>query len=209
MFIIFLLCLILLSLKSNFELNLVMLSIENSNLSVDDIYFFLDNPHAVKLNSLLRKKIILSYERAQKIAKNTKPVYGINTGFGPLCTNRITSKETKSLQRNLLLSHSVGVGDPINPELARIMLLCKIKSLSMGFSGVSIELIERLIYFFQNNLTPHVPEKGSVGASGDLAPLAHLFLPLIGEGFFWDGEEKVESKKILKKHKLKPLDLNA
>lgn len=209
MFIISLLCLILLSLKSNFELNLVMLSIENSNLSVDDIYFFLENPHAVKLNSLLRKKIILSYERAQKIVKNTKPVYGINTGFGPLCTKRITSKETKSLQRNLLLSHSVGVGDPINPELARIMLLCKIKSLSMGFSGVSIDLIERLIYFFQNNLTPHVPEKGSVGASGDLAPLAHLFLPVIGEGFFWDGEEKVESKKILKKHKLKPLDLNA
>ena len=87
-----------------------MLSIENSNLSVDDIYFFLENPHAVKLNSLLRKKIILSYERSQKIAKNTKPVYGINTGVGPLCTKRITSKETKSLQRNLLLSHSVGVG---------------------------------------------------------------------------------------------------
>ncbi|MBT4324937.1 MAG: histidine ammonia-lyase [Cryomorphaceae bacterium] len=186
-----------------------MLSIENSNLSVDDIYFFLDNPHEVKLNTVLRKKIILSYERSQKIAKNSSPVYGINTGFGPLCTKRISSDDTKILQRNLLLSHSVGVGDPIDPELSRIMLLCKIISLSKGFSGVSIELLERLIYFFQNNLTPYVPEKGSVGASGDLAPLAHLFLPVIGEGFFWNGEEKVESQIILKKHKLKSLDLNA
>jgi histidine ammonia-lyase len=89
------------------------------------------------------------------------------------------------------------------------MLLCKIKSLSRGFSGISLDLLDRLIYFLQHNLTPVVPEKGSVGASGDLAPLAHLFLPVIGEGFFWNGNEKIKSKTVLKQHKLKPLDLNA
>lgn len=186
-----------------------MSRIENSNLSLKDIYFLLENPEKIKLNDSLKTKINQSFNRAQKMAKDPKPIYGINTGVGPLCTTKISPEETKSLQRNLLLSHSVGVGNPISPELSRIMLLCKIKSLSRGFSGISLDLLDRLIYFLQHNLTPIVPEKGSVGASGDLAPLAHLFLPVIGEGFFWNGNEKIKSKTVLKQHKLKPLDLNA
>ena len=186
-----------------------MSRIENSNLSLKDIYFLLENPEKIKLNDSLKTKINQSFNRAQKMAKDPKPIYGINTGVGPLCTKKISPEETKSLQRNLLLSHSVGVGNPISPELSRIMLLCKIKSLSRGFSGISLGLLDRLIYFLQHNLTPVVPEKGSVGASGDLAPLAHLFLPVIGEGFFWNGNEKIKSKTVLKQHKLKPLDLNA
>ena len=186
-----------------------MSRIENSNLSLNDIYFLLENPEEIKLNDSLKTKINQSFNRTQKMAKDPKPIYGINTGVGPLCTKKISPEDTKSLQRNLLLSHSVGVGNPISPELSRIMLLCKIKSLSRGFSGISLDLLDRLIYFLQHNLTPVVPEKGSVGASGDLAPLAHLFLPVIGEGFFWNGNEKVKSKTVLKQHKLKPLVLNA
>ena len=186
-----------------------MSRIENSNLSLKDIYFLLENPEEIKLNDSLKTKINQSFNRTQKMAKDPKPFYGINTGVGPLCTKKISPEDTKSLQRNLLLSHSVGVGNPISPELSRIMLLCKIKSLSRGFSGISLDLLDRLIYFLQHNLTPVVPEKGSVGASGDLAPLAHLFLPVIGEGFFWNGNEKVKSKTVLKQHKLKPLVLNA
>jgi len=186
-----------------------MSRIENSNLSLKDIYFLLENPEEIKLNDSLKTKINQSFNRTQKMAKDPKPIYGINTGVGPLCTKKISREDTKSLQRNLLLSHSVGVGNPISPELSRIMLLCKIKSLSRGFSGISLDLLDRLIYFLQHNLTPVVPEKGSVGASGDLAPLAHLFLPVIGEGFFWNGNEKIKSKTVLKQHKLKPLDLNA
>jgi len=186
-----------------------MSRIENSNLSLKDIYFLLENPEEIKLNDSLKTKINQSFNRVQKMAKEPKPIYGINTGVGPLCTKKISPEDTKSLQRNLLLSHSVGVGNPISQELSRIMLLCKIKSLSRGFSGISLDLLDRLIYFLQHNLTPVVPEKGSVGASGDLAPLAHLFLPVIGEGFFWNGNEKIKSKTVLKQHKLKPLDLNA
>ena len=186
-----------------------MPKIENPNISLNDIYFLLENLDKIKLNDSAKRKITQSYNRAQKMAKDPKPIYGINTGVGPLCKKKISPEDTKSLQRNLLLSHSVGVGNPISPELSRIMLLCKIKSLSRGFSGISLDLLDRLIYFLQHNLTPVVPEKGSVGASGDLAPLAHLFLPVIGEGFFWNGNEKIKSKTVLKQHKLKPLDLNA
>jgi histidine ammonia-lyase len=186
-----------------------MSRIENSNLSLKDIYFLLENPEEIKLNDSLKKKINLSYDRTQKMAMDQKPIYGVNTGVGPLCTKRISPEDTKSLQQNLLLSHAVGVGNPISSELSRIMLLCKITSLSRGFSGISLDLLDRLIYFSQHNLIPIVPEKGSVGASGDLAPLAHLFLPVIGEGFFWNGNEKVKSKIVLEQHKLKPLVLKA
>ena len=176
---------------------------KNNNISIKDIFFILENPSELKLNSSTKKEINKSYERVQKIAKNEKAVYGINTGFGPLCTKKVSSKETKSLQEKLLLSHSVGLGNPISPELSKLMLICKTKSLSKGFSGIRLKVLDRIIYFLQNNLTPLVPEKGSVGASGDLAPLAHLFLPLIGEGFFWDGIKKIDTTKVLKKHNLK------
>jgi histidine ammonia-lyase len=169
----------------------------------------LENPDEIKFNNFTKKRIIRSYERVQKMAGSEKAIYGINTGFGPLCTTKVSPKETKALQENLLLSHSVGVGNPIDPELSKLMLICKIQSLSHGYSGIRLEVLDRLIYFVKNNLTPLVPEKGSVGASGDLAPLAHLFLPLIGSGFFWDGKEKVKAITVLKNHKLEPFNLHA
>ena len=134
-----------------------MSRIENSNLSLKDIYFLLENPEEIKLNDSLKTKINQSFNRTQKMAKDPKPIYGINTGVGPLCTKKISPEDTKSLQRNLLLSHSVGVGNPISPELSRIMLLCKIKSLSRGFSGISLDLLDRLIYFLQHNLNYFCP----------------------------------------------------
>ena len=182
---------------------------ENNNISIKDICFLLENPDEIKFNNFTKKRIIRSYERVQKMAGSEKAIYGINTGFGPLCTTKVSPKETKALQENLLLSHSVGVGNPIDPELSKLMLICKIQSLSHGYSGIRLEVLDRLIYFVKNNLTPLVPEKGSVGASGDLAPLAHLFLPLIGSGFFWDGKEKVKAITVLKNHKLEPFNLHA
>ena len=182
---------------------------ENNNISIKDICFLLENPDEIKFNNFTKKRIIRSYERVQKMAGSEKAIYGINTGFGPLCTTKVSAKETKALQENLLLSHSVGVGNPIDPELSKLMLICKIQSLSHGYSGIRLEVLDRLIYFVKNNLTPLVPEKGSVGASGDLAPLAHLFLPLIGSGFFWDGKEKVKAITVLKNHKLEPFNLHA
>ena len=155
------------------------------------------------------EKIKKSRKKVEKIVKNMKPVYGINTGFGPLCDVQISPLETNLLQNNLLLTHAVGVGKNIDKKLSKIMLICKVHTLCKGFSGVRLSLIERIIYFIENDLLPTVPEQGSVGASGDLAPLSHLFLPLIGEGEFWINEEIFPAKQILDKHNLDIIHLEA
>ncbi|MCG8811946.1 histidine ammonia-lyase [Tenacibaculum finnmarkense] len=147
--------------------------------------------------------------KVEVMANSTAAVYGINTGFGPLCDVQISPEETSKLQENLLITHAVGVGNPIDKELSKMMMICKVHALCQGFSGVRLELIERIIYFIENDLLPVVPEQGSVGASGDLAPLSHLFLPLLGEGEFWQSEEIISAKEVLKKHNLQPLTLMA
>ncbi|WNW03006.1 histidine ammonia-lyase [Tenacibaculum sp. HL-MS23] len=157
---------------------------------------------AIKAVNECRRKV-------EVMANSNVATYGINTGFGPLCDVQITPAETSKLQENLLITHAVGVGNPIDKKLSKIMMICKVHALCQGFSGVRLELIERIIYFIENDLLPIVPEQGSVGASGDLAPLSHLFLPLLGEGEFWQEGEIIPAKEVLKKHNLAPLTLMA
>src|ERR1700712_1597178 len=142
-----------------------------------------------------------------KIVEREIPVYGINTGFGPLCNTHIPEKDTCILQYNLLKSHSVGVGKPIPQEIAKLMLITKVHALAQGYSGISPQTLERIIWHIDNNIIPVVPEKGSVGASGDLAPLSHLFLPLIGLGYVLVNGEKHPASEILKNNNLQPLVL--
>lgn len=115
--------------------------------------------------------------------------YGINTGFGILSDKRIEDEQLTALQQNLLLSHACGVGDPVPPEITRLMLQLKIHALGLGQSGISRSTFEQLLTFEKHGLTPWVPSRGSVGASGDLAPLAHMCLPLIGRGEVWNETE--------------------
>jgi len=136
----------------------------------------------LKLNADDVAKINTSSTYVETIVFSDKTVYGINTGFGPLCDTRISSEETRKLQHNLLMSHAVGVGNPIDVEIVKLMMISKVVALKQGFSGIRLETIERLIWMIDNDIIPKVPEKGSVGASGDLAPLAHMSLPLIGLG---------------------------
>jgi len=145
----------------------------------------------------------------ETMASGDKAVYGINTGFGPLCDVQITPKESNILQKNLLITHAVGVGKPIDKGLSKLMMICKVHALCQGYSGVRLALIERIIFFIKNDLLPVVPEQGSVGASGDLAPLSHLFLPVFGEGEFWEGDEIVPASYLLNKYNLEPLQLEA
>jgi histidine ammonia-lyase len=137
-----------------------------------------------------------------EIVNSEKTVYGINTGFGSLCNTKISKEKTRKLQDNLLRSHSVGVGDIIPEEITRLMIILKVHSLSFGYSGISLEVIDRLIWFLDNNITPQVPSKGSLGASGDLAPLAHLFLPLIGLGKVKINNVETDILEIYKKENL-------
>lgn len=153
------------------------------------------------------KRIRESHEVVQAIVDKGHPVYGINTGFGPLCTTSISREETQILQKNILQSHSVGVGDPIDIELAKLMLVLKIHSLAKGFSGISENTLKRLIWHLESEAIPVVPSKGSVGASGDLAPLSHLFLPLLGLGKVDYKGELITGADLFDKTGMAPIEL--
>ena len=156
----------------------------------------------------IEEKINHSHEVVLKVARGEQAVYGINTGFGPLCDTIISKNKTSELQRKILLSHSVGVGNLIDKDKSKLMLILKVHSLSQGFSGISLEIINRILWHIKNNIIPLVPDQGSVGASGDLAPLAHLFLPLIGEGKVIFNSKVLPAIDVLNKFNLKPLPLH-
>lgn len=164
-----------------------------------------------KLKGVISKdaagKIQTSHKHVEEIVANNKTVYGVNTGFGILANTKISEEDTATLQYKILQSHSVGVGDPIPLEVAKIMLITKVHALAQGFSGVQLSTIERIIWHIENNVIPVVPEKGSVGASGDLAPLSHLFLPLIGLGECLYNNQRQATSNILQKFSLQPIQL--
>ena len=154
------------------------------------------------------KKIESAHAIVLETSKGDQAVYGINTGFGPLCDTIISKENTSELQRKILLSHAVGVGDPIDPELSKLMMILKVHSLSLGYSGISLTVLNRILWHIENDVIPVVPEQGSVGASGDLAPLAHLFLPLIGEGTVHYKGKIVDASSVLTEHGLEPIVLH-
>jgi len=153
------------------------------------------------------KKINTCHDAVNQIVDNQTVVYGINTGFGPLCTTAISRDKINELQANILKSHSVGVGNPVSQEIARLMMVLKLHTLSMGYSGVSLNTLKRISLLFEKDIIPIVPEQGSVGASGDLAPLAHLFLPLIGLGKVRYRDRIQDTAHVLQKEKIAPLEL--
>ncbi len=178
-------------------------------LTVDEVYALVQGKKKGILDGKARKRVDRCRAEVERIASSDKAVYGINTGFGPLWDTRVGPEETSRLQENLLMTHAVGVGEPIVPELSKIMMICKVHALAQGFSGIRAEVIDRILYFIGHDLLPVVPSQGSVGASGDLAPLAHLFLPLLGQGWFWSGDDKVPAPEVLQQHGLQPLRLQA
>lgn len=150
-----------------------------------------------------------SRARVEQALQSDRAHYGINTGFGALASTRIDSDQLGRLQTNILLSHACGVGTPVPPEITRLMLRLKIHALGLGYSGVSERTFAMLLAIEQRGLVPYVPSRGSVGASGDLAPLAHLCLPLIGRGAFWNaaGDGPVPAAQVLADHDLEPIEL--
>jgi histidine ammonia-lyase len=158
-----------------------------------------------------------SRERIQKsrsylesrLEERDEAIYGINTGFGFLCDRRIAKADLQQLQLNLIRSHACGQGEEVPEEIVRLMLLLKVKSLSLGFSGVRLETVERLLDFYNEDILPVVYTQGSLGASGDLAPLAHLTLPLIGEGEVRWKEQRMPAAQALQKLGWEPLQLDA
>jgi histidine ammonia-lyase len=144
-----------------------------------------------------------------KIADESALHYGINTGFGSLCNVRISPADLQQLQHNLVMSHAAGTGDSVPTEVVQIMLLLKIQSLAYGYSGVTLGLIERLIDLYNAKIWPVIYELGSLGASGDLAPLAHLSLPLIGMGNVWHHGQQRPAAEVLAEKGWSPLQFQA
>jgi histidine ammonia-lyase len=145
----------------------------------------------------------------KKMASHSSPIYGINTGFGSLCNVKISTENLSKLQENLVKSHSCGTGEEVPNAIVKLMLLLKIQSLSYGHSGIQLQTVERLIAFYNNDILPVIYTQGSLGASGDLAPLAHLSLPLLGEGDVYFEGKKVHSSQVLKQFKWEPIVLQS
>ena len=180
-----------------------------------------DHYNFVELQELIGKeRIQLSKEAVEKIktcrdyldqrlANSDELIYGINTGFGALCNTAISKNELKELQSNLVMSHACGVGEEMPHDIVRLMLLFKILGLSKGYSGIHPATLERLILFYNEGILPVVYQQGSLGASGDLAPLAHLALPLIGKGEVYYKGQRMDSGEMLKALDLEPLQLHS
>src|SRR5436189_1838296 len=164
---------------------------------------------AVHISPLARPRILASRKLIEQIVGRDEVVYGVNTGFGKLSDARIPHSELRQLQLNLVRSHACGIGNPLSGEEVRAMMLLRANVLALGFSGIRYEVIELLCEMLNRRVHPVVPEKGSVGASGDLAPLAHLALSVIGEGEAFFGGERISSVEALTRAQLKPLQLEA
>lgn len=159
------------------------------------------------LSSESISRIRQGHQYVQDIVDSNRTVYGVNTGFGILANKSISEEDTRTLQHKILQSHSVGVGDPIPAEVAKLMLITKVHALAKGYSGVQLSTLKRMIWHIDQDILPFVPEKGSVGASGDLAPLSHLFLPLVGLGEVYYKNERMSAAKMLQKENLSPIAL--
>ena len=145
----------------------------------------------------------------KKIAESDKPIYGVTTGFGSLCKISISNDQLSQLQINLMLSHACGVGERVPNDIVKIMILLKVQSLSYGYSGVKLDTVERLIDLFNNDVYPVVYKQGSVGASGDLVPLAHLCLPIVGLGEVEFKGERMSGADLCKKMGWEPIKLGS
>jgi histidine ammonia-lyase len=176
-------------------------------LTIDELQLIHAGKRSLVLSPQAMPSILASADTVHRAAIGDAPVYGVNTGFGKLATVKIAANDLAKLQLNLIRSHSVGVGDPLPPPVVRLMMALKAASLARGYSGVRPIIIETLLQAYNLGLVPWVPGQGSVGASGDLAPLAHMTLALMGEGNMWVDGRAVLAKEVLSAHGIAPLKL--
>jgi histidine ammonia-lyase len=181
------------------------IQIDGNNLSFDELRQVVYERRPVALAADAQKKVVAAREVVEKLLREDRVAYAINTGVGKLSDVHIQPAQNRQLQLNLIRSHCVGVGEPLAQEETRAMMLLRANSLSKGFSGVRPEVIELICAMLNKGVHPVVPSQGSVGASGDLAPLAHLALAMIGEGEVWFENTRVKSADALSKAGIKPL----
>jgi histidine ammonia-lyase len=194
------------------------LIIDGNSLTFEKIENFLKNNLQVELSNNAKKNILQSRKQVEEWIEKGEVIYGVTTGFGDFSNVRISKNDLKKLQENLIISHSAGVGENLPPYIVKLMMLLRVNALAKGFSGIKLETLQLLIDMINNNIIPVIPSQGSVGASGDLAPLAHLVLAMIGKGDVqivrnvFDENKSAKTylaKTALKKFGLKPVTLDA
>jgi histidine ammonia-lyase len=184
--------------------------ISPEKLSFLSIYQIIKENQKIELSEESKRRILKCRNYLDdKMAAQDGPIYGINTGFGSLCDHRISKEELGTLQSNLVKSHACGVGEEVPKEIVKLMILLKIQSLSYGHSGIQLCTVERLIEFFNHDIIPVIFQMGSLGASGDLAPLAHMSLPLLGLGEVYYKGERQDTAKVYEEFKWEPISLKS
>lgn len=182
--------------------------ISAAHLTIEEVGAILENHATLELSDDARQRIVRCRKYLdKKIAESDVPIYGVTTGFGSLCNVSVDKDRLAQLQVNLIMSHACGVGSRVPNDIVKIMLFLKAQSLSYGYSGCQVETVARLIDFFNNDIYPVVYTQGSLGASGDLVPLAHLCLPLLGMGEVEYKGERMSGEAILQKMNWKPIQL--
>ena len=183
--------------------------LDGETLTIEDIVTVARENAKVEIPDYVKEKVLNSRKILEEILDSDKAVYGVNTGFGALSKVKISKKEQERLQLNMIRSHSAGVGKPLPTDIVRATMLLRANMLARGYSGIRLEVLENLIKMLNEGVHPIIPEKGSVGASGDLAPLAHIALVLIGEGKAEYKGEVLHGKEALERAGIKPLELKA
>ncbi len=186
----------------------LLVVIDGNSLTLEDIYNVAFKDEKVSIDSKTLSILGKNRERLEKDIEK-KTIYGVNTGFGILANKRVERKEIELLQENIVKSHAAGVGDPLKVQYVKAVMLIRANSLCKGYSGIRPVVVERLVDYINCGISPYVPSQGSVGASGDLSPLSHIALSLIGEGKVFYKGELIDSKVALEQNNLVPLTLKA
>jgi histidine ammonia-lyase len=186
-----------------------MIELTGEDIDLDKTWLVAHHSEKVLLSDNAKAKMIHSRNYIEKSLKDGNVIYGVNTGFGALSQMKIPEKDIHQLQKNLLRSHAAGVGEPFSIEETRAIMFLRANALARGHSGIRPAVVEKILELLNGGIIPVVPQQGSVGASGDLAPLAHLALALIGEGEVWQNGKAEDAAGVLKKNSISPLLLEA
>ena len=186
-----------------------MISLKGHGLTLEDMRVILFNNEQVAIADEAIELVKKSRKVVEKIVRERKTVYGINTGFGKFSDVSIEESDVHDLQLHLIRSHACGIGLPFEETVSRAMIVLRLNALLKGFSGIRLEVLERLAFMVNHQIHPVIPQQGSLGASGDLAPLSHLALVLIGDGFVWEGEKHIPAAQIWKRFNMTPIVLEA
>lgn len=181
--------------------------ITGQDLTLEQVAAVARNGALVELSEEAKENVRRSRKVVDDIIEQKKVVYGVTTGFGSFCNTVISTEESKKLQKNLIITHAVGAGEPLPKDVSRAIMLLRVNNLAKGFSGIRMETIETLIAMINKGVTPVIPEKGSLGASGDLAPLSHMVLPMLGLGIAWYDGVQMSGKEAMDKAGIPVIEL--